>query len=97
MTGKQQKAINDAEEMKKACELTLEERAELIDEVIMEVNAKNAEFLQTYNIPIKTFRGMYQVHILFRQIDEEIERRCEQILVNKVKKYTEEQELKRRK
>ena len=70
MTGKIQKQINDAEKLKEACSLSLEERAQLIDEAILEIHSKNGDFLEAFKMPINSFRGMYQVYVLFRQVDE---------------------------
>lgn len=97
MTGKIQKQINDAEKLKEACSLSLEERAQLIDETILEIHSKNGDFLEAFKMPINSFRGMYQVYVLFRQVDELINKKCTEEVARRAEQFRLEQEAAKRK
>lgn len=70
MTGKVQKEKNELKELKKRVEISMEDRQKIMDEAVAEVHAQNADFLEAFKMPLKAFRGMYQVHILFNMIDK---------------------------
>ena len=97
MTGKQQKERNELKEIKKRLELTTEERQKIMDEAVAEVHAANAEFLERFKMPLKAFRGMYQVHILFNMINELVNRKIEKIVDTRINEYLEEQKTSKRK
>lgn len=97
MTGKIQKQINDAEKLKEACSLSLEERAQLIDEAILEIHSKNGDFLEAFKMTINSFRGMYQVYVLFRQVDELINKKCTEEVARRAEQFRLEQEAAKRK
>lgn len=96
MTGKIQKQENDSEALMKACSLSLEDRARIIDEALCEVHAQNADFLEKFSMPITSFRGMYQVHILFNRIDELIFEKCKEETAKRAEAFRKELELKKR-
>lgn len=96
MTGKIQKQKNDVEALRKACTLTLEERASLIDDAICEIHAQNSEFLEAFKMPITSFRGMYQVHVLFNRVDELIQTKCEEEVAKRAKQFQDDMDKKKR-
>lgn len=96
MTGKQQKAKNVMKDFLNRVELSQEDKIAIMDEAILEVHAENATFLETFKMPIKSFRGMYIVHTFFKMIDQRIEEKAQAKLMNNVETYQKEEELKKR-
>lgn len=96
MTGKIQKQKNDVEALEKACTLTMEEKVAVIDEAICEIHAQNSEFLENFKMPITSFRGMYQVHLLFNQVDELIQKKLDNEVAKRAEQFRKEMELKKR-
>lgn len=96
MTGKQQKERNELKDIKKRVELSLEERGKILDEAVAEVHAANADFLEAFKMPLKAFRGMYQVHILFGMVDKLVDKKIEKFVNNRIQEYLDEQNSTRR-
>lgn len=97
MTGKEQKAKNDLEKLKKRVEISYEERQKIMDEAVIEVHSTNAEFLEAFKMPLKAFRGMYQVHILFNMIDSLVDKKVQAIVDKRIQEFLDEQNGKKRK
>lgn len=97
MTGKIQKQKALSEDFKKRTALTQEDKVKILDESIIEVFAKNKDFIEgTAKMSIKAFRGMYILHTFYSMIDKLAETKTMQLLNDKVKQYQEEEEQKRR-
>ena len=96
MTGKQQKAKAVTEDFVNRVKLTMEEKTAIIDEAVIEVHSQNEDFLNSFKLPIKAFRGMYIVHTLWRMIDKLVEEKTQKKLVEKVEQYKKEEDLKKR-
>lgn len=98
MTGKIQKVKNDTKDFLKRVEISQEEKAKLIDDVIIEVHSENSDFIEgVAKLPIKTFRGMYILHTLYSMIDKKVDEKVQELLSQKISKYQEEEALKKRK
>lgn len=97
MTGKQQKAINMAKEMMSQVELSVEDRAKLMDEAVCEVHTANEALLEKLKMSITMFRNMYIVHTFFDQIDKLVMEKCKAETDKRISTYLEEQKLARRK
>lgn len=97
MTGKQQKERNELKDIKKRLELSMEERQKLMDEAVAEVHAANSDFLEAFKMPLKAFRGMYQVHILFNMVDSLVDKKIENLINSRIEDYLEEQKTAKRK
>ena len=91
MTGKQVKERKELDEIKKRVTLTIEERQKIMDEAVAEIHAANSDFLEQFKMPIKAFRGMYQVHILFGMIDKLVDEKIQNIVNDKIQEYLDEQ------
>lgn len=91
MTGKQQKEKNELKELKKRLDIPLEERQKIMDEAVAEIHAANSDFLENYKLPLKSFRGMYQVHILFNMVDNLVNEKIEKVVNEKIQEYLDEQ------
>lgn len=48
-------------------------------------------------MPINSFRGMYQVYVLFRQVDELINKKCTEEVARRAEQFRLEQEAAKRK
>lgn len=97
MTGKQQKERNELKEIKKRLDIPMEKRQKIMDEAVAEVHAANADFLEAFKMPLKSFRGMYQVHILFNMVDKLVDEKIQKIVDTRIQEYLDEQNSKRRK
>lgn len=97
MTGKVQKEKNELKELKKRVEISIEERQKIMDEAVAEVHAQNADFLEAFKMPLKAFRGMYQVHILFNMIDKLVDTKIQKVVDTRIQEYLDEQNNSKRK
>lgn len=91
MTGKQQKEKNELKELKKRLDIPMDKRQKIMDEAVAEVHAANADFLEMFKMPIKSFRGMYQVHILFCMVDKLVDQKIEKLVNERIQEYLDEQ------
>lgn len=97
MTGKVQKEKNELKELKKRVEISMEDRQKIMDEAVAEVHAQNADFLEAFKMPLKAFRGMYQVHILFNMIDKLVDTKIQKVVDTRIQEYLDEQNTNKRK
>lgn len=96
MTGKIQKEKNNLEEFKKNVTISYEERSKIIDECVIDVFTDNEEFFKGINFTLNTFRGMYQMHLLFGQVNDKVTEKVAEVLKQRVNAHLENEKLKRR-
>lgn len=98
MTGKIQKAKNDTKDFLKRVALTEEEKAQLMDDAIIEIHSQNSDFIEgVAKLPVKAFRGMYILHTFYNMVDKAMDEKAQKLLAEKVKKYQQEEAMKKRK
>ena len=97
MTGTTQKRENELKDIMKRVELSVEDKQKLMDEAVAEVHAQHADFLEAFKMPLKAFRGMYTVHILFNMIDSLVEKKVLDVTNKRIQAYLDEQNAKKRK
>lgn len=96
MTGKIQKEKNNLEEFKKNVTISYEERSKIIDECVIDIFTENEEFFKSINFTLNTFRGMYQMHLLFGQVSDLVTEKVGEVLKKRVNEHLENEKLKRR-
>lgn len=96
MTGKIQKEKNNLEEFKKNVTISYEERSKIIDECVIDIFTENEEFFKGINFTLNTFRGMYQMHLLFGQVSDLVTEKVGEVLKKRVNEHLENEKLKRR-
>lgn len=97
MTGKMQKAKNTLKDFENRVQITQEEKTKLLDEAILEIHTENSDFIEgVAKLPIKSFRGMYILHTFYSMVDKLAEEKAQKLLLEKVKTYQKEEELKKR-
>ena len=77
-------------------DISYEDRQKIMDEAVVEVHSANSEFLEAYKMPLKAFRGMYQVHILFNMIDSLVDKKIESIINQRIQEFLDEENGKNR-
>lgn len=98
MTGKQQKAKAVTEDFIKRTAISEEEKTKILDEAIIEVFAQNKDFIEGIGkMSIKAFRGFYIMHTFYNIVDKLADEKTMKLLNEKVEKYKNEEEMKKRK
>ena len=97
MTGKIQKQKNDMKELLAKVDLSTEDKVRLIDEAVAEEFAANQKFLETFKVSLEAFRGFYQLHTLYGNIDRRADKKFTEALSKNIAKFQQEKALERRK